>query len=92
VEGGELMGIAIRIKRERRIEYKRLRKLRKARDVASALSKNKTKPYRLSIVKRHYNSHIDVLFVGDLAHVIMTGMPLRLNRPKPPSRRVVAKK
>jgi len=32
------------------------------------------------------------LFVGDLAHVIMTGMPLRLNRPKPPSRRVVAKK
>lgn len=73
------MNIERRIKRERRAAYKTLRKLRKARDAASLYTTNKTKPYRLSIIKSRYSHHADWMPISDLAFMIFEGMQRKLN-------------
>ena len=78
------MSLSRRIKAERKEECKRLKKLRKARDTASLLTIKKTKPYKLSMVKRYFSGDIDIFFAGDLAYLIYKKMPGILNRPSPP--------
>ncbi|MGE7091667.1 hypothetical protein ACQKII_09490 [Lysinibacillus sp. NPDC048646] len=84
------------VRRSRNGICKRLKKLRKARDIASndaVITKRKKEVWKLKDIPEHYHRQIYYLFLGDLAKEIYDGNGVWLHKaPAPPSRPVRAKK
>ncbi|MFE3576887.1 hypothetical protein [Lysinibacillus sp. NPDC059133] len=85
------------VHRARKQRYKRLRKLRKARDIASQdavlIRRRKKEVWKLKDIVTHFQHREPYLFLDDLAKEIFDANGIWLYRaPKPPSRPVVAKK
>lgn len=78
------MSIDKYVKRERKAKYKNLRKVRIARDMASAAKKNKIAPWKMSSVLRRFYADIDRSTTKTLAKIIYHYMPDHLNPPRPP--------
>ena len=83
--------------RARKQRYKRLRNLRKARDIASRdavmIRRNKKEVWKLKDIVSHFQHREPYLFLDDLAKEIFDANGCWLRRaPKLPSRPVVAKK
>lgn len=75
------------VRRERRARYKNLRKVRKARDMASAATKNKISPWKLSRVVTRFHADISSSTTKTLAKIIYHYMPKHLNPPRPVRKR-----
>lgn len=69
------MSIKREVKRERKSTYKHLRKLRKARDMASEATKNKKLPYKLSTVVEWFSEDAKFSTTKGIALLIHKGMP-----------------
>lgn len=81
------MSIEKYVKRERHARYKNLRKVRKARDMASAAIKIKKVPWKVSRVLSRFHADINSYTTIDLAYMIYRHMPKHLNPPLPPVRK-----
>ncbi len=84
------------VRRSRKYRYKRLRKLRKARDIASRdaliIRRRKKEIWKLKEIVSRFEHREPYLYLEDLAKEIFDADGYWLRVPKPPSRPVVAKK
>ena len=74
------------VKRQRRTKYKNLRKVRKARDMASAATRKK-EPWKTSRVLQRFQTDISSSTTKGLANLIYHHMPKHSNPPRPVSRK-----
>lgn len=72
--------------RERRARYKNIRKVRKARDIASKIAKDKNVPWKVSRVMVRFHADIHGSTLKRLAKLIYHYMP-KNNAPIPPPRK-----
>lgn len=83
--------------RARKKQYRILRKLRKARDIASQdavmIRRNKKEVWKLQDIVSYFEHREPYLFLDDLAKEIFDANGVWLRRPlKPPCKPVIAKK
>ncbi len=72
------------LEKERKAMYKNLRKMRKARDIASAAKKGKKEAWKLSVVARRFKADAFRSSKEELSIMIYHYMPIRCNPPLPP--------
>lgn len=80
----KVLSIKKYVKWERNARYNNLRKVRKARDMASAATKNKTAPWKMSRVLLRFHADINRSTTKGLARLIYHYMPIHLQPPPRP--------